>query len=267
MCRHSTEMNPSLKPATFLDFNFYPVTNEDIVNNILAPIVPFDIEEELELADESTTEVQDCISLGVFPVPTTPLSSDLFELEKQPSKKLQQQEDQGPHPVPIVDPSPCLESRFKPFHEEKWASRYQELVLFYKEHGHSAVPHTYPKNAQLARWVKRQRRQYKILQDKKPSTMTLERLELLNDLSMIWDSHEVNWREKFELLRSYRSAFGNCNVPSNFKDKKLATWVKCQRRQHKLFCSKKSSAMTRQRIQELEQVGFEWEIRTVSPRK
>ena len=45
--------------------------------------------------------------------------------------------------------------RFKPFHEEKWNQRYKELVVFHTEHGHVAVPHTYPPNQQLARWIKR----------------------------------------------------------------------------------------------------------------
>jgi Helicase associated domain len=47
------------------------------------------------------------------------------------------------------------EHRFKPFHEEKWSVRYKELILFHGEYGHSAVPHTFPPNQQLARWVKR----------------------------------------------------------------------------------------------------------------
>jgi hypothetical protein len=45
--------------------------------------------------------------------------------------------------------------RFKPFHEEKWAQRYKELLVFFRENGHVAVPHTYPPNQQLARWIKR----------------------------------------------------------------------------------------------------------------
>jgi Helicase associated domain len=54
------------------------------------------------------------------------------------------------------------QNRFKPFHEEKWSLRYKELLAFHKKHGHAAVPHTYPANPQLARWVKRQRRQFKV---------------------------------------------------------------------------------------------------------
>lgn len=151
--------------------------------------------------------------------------------------------------------------RFKPFHEEKWGMRYKELVVFFRENGHSAVPHTYPKNPQLARWVKRQRRQYKLLQEGKPSTMTTERLELLSQVGFIWDSHELNWREKLLALTEFKKDHGHCNIPSNFGDKKLSTWVKCQRRQFKLHRDGKPSAMTPERIAALQAINFEWEIR------
>lgn len=156
------------------------------------------------------------------------------------------------------------QQRFKPFHEEKWSVRYKELLEFHKEFNHSAVPHTYPKNPQLARWVKRQRRQYKLRRDGRPSTMTLDRLELLNSVGFVWDSHDVNWREKLEALSAFRKSQGHCNVPSNYQDKKLATWVKCQRRQYKLYWDGKPSAMSPERILELEKIGFEWEIRAAS---
>lgn len=154
--------------------------------------------------------------------------------------------------------------RFKPFHEEKWSLRHKELLQFHKSNGHSAVPHTYPKNPQLARWVKRQRRQFKLRKEGRPSTMTTERLELLDSVGFIWDSHDLNWREKLEALTCFRREKGHCNVPSNFRDKKLATWVKCQRRQYKLYWDGKPSAMSLNRIAALEKVGFEWEIRAAS---
>jgi Helicase associated domain len=97
--------------------------------------------------------------------------------------------------------------------------------------------------------------------------MTTERLELLNSVNFIWDSHDVNWREKLDLLVEFRNVQGHCNVPSNFLDKRLATWIKCQRRQYKLYWDGKPSAMTPERIFELEKVGFEWEIRSTSQRR
>lgn len=114
--------------------------------------------------------------------------------------------------------------------------------------------------------MKRQRRQYKLRKDGRPSTMTTERLDLLNSTGFVWDSHDVNWREKLVALAVFRKDHGHCNVPSNFQDKKLATWVKCQRRQYKLYWDGKPSAMTPDRIAELERAGFEWEIRVAAPK-
>mmetsp|Transcript_27942 Transcript_27942/g.56573 ORF Transcript_27942/g.56573 Transcript_27942/m.56573 type:complete len:322 (+) Transcript_27942:879-1844(+) len=127
--------------------------------------------------------------------------------------------------------------RFKPFHEEKWNQRLTELQHFRLQHGHALVPHTYKPNPQLARWVKRQRRQYKLLQCGKTSTMTADRVAILEDVGFVWDSHEASWRERVQELIAYRNGFGSCLVPRKYADNpQLATWVKCQRRQYKLYC-------------------------------
>jgi hypothetical protein len=207
------------------------------------------------------------------PVPSLmPVSDDSVSIDVQSttSKESPDEDDEMSHKS---DYAPDLvksysekqdprQQRFKPFHEEKWNQRYKELLDFHREHAHCSVPHTYPKNAQLARWVKRQRRQYKLRLEGRASTMTLERLDMLNDVGFIWDSHDVNWREKLMELEAFRTKNGHCNVPSNHTEKKLATWVKCQRRQYKLYWDGKPSAMTPERILQLEKIGFEWEIRS-----
>ena len=117
------------------------------------------------------------------------------------------------------------EGRFKPFHEEKWDQKLTELIEFRAANGHTLVPHTYDPNPQLARWVKRQRRQYKLMQTGKTSTMTPERVAILEEAGFVWDSHEVSWREKVQELVQYREKHGDCLVPSSYRDNpQLATW-------------------------------------------
>lgn len=117
------------------------------------------------------------------------------------------------------------EARFKPFHEEKWDQKLTELIEFRAANGHTLVPHTYDPNPQLARWVKRQRRQYKLMQTGKTSTMTPERVAILEEAGFVWDSHEVSWREKVQELVQYREKHGDCLVPSSYRDNpRLATW-------------------------------------------
>jgi hypothetical protein len=246
----------SMNKVSFLDFNFYPVKHA-IVDDVLA-FIPFDVEKGLDdlLYD-----------LGTF-IPVSPER----RLEESSLLSENNEADEGSTTMALDFSTPeeeCSEDdhRFKPFHDKKWQIRYTELLFFYSENGHAAVPHTYPSNPKLARWVKRQRHQYKLLQDNQLSTMTDERANLLDDLGFIWDSHGVSWREKFVSLKAYREANGHCHVPSNHSDKKLATWVKCQRRQYKLYRNGKACAMTPVRIWELEEVGFLWEIRIPSPKK
>jgi len=161
-------------------------------------------------------------------------------------------------------------SRFKPFHEEKWSFHYQELVNFKKEKGDCLVPHTYPAKPHLARWVKRQRRQYKLrVEGNKNSTMTEERIKILNDIGFVWDSHEVIWNERFSQLMAYKEKVGHCRVPSYCKEcPQLASWVKCQRRQYKLFWDQgKGSSMNLDRIKLLNSIGFIWEVHPGRKRK
>ena len=150
---------------------------------------------------------------------------------------------------------------FKPFHQDRWSDRLQELRNYCVQNGQCLVPHTYPPNPQLARWVKRQRRQYKLMLERQPSNMTFGRIERLEQLGFVWDSHDASWKEKFEELRRYHIKYGHSAVPSKCSENpKLATWVKCQRRQYKLFIEGKQSGMNATRVEELHQLGFKWKI-------
>jgi hypothetical protein len=75
-----------------------------------------------------------------------------------PVSSHQSQNDDGTSDGHVVSLSAIVSSqdrRFKPFHEEKWSQRYEDLLAFHKQNGHAAVPHTYPPHQQLARWIKR----------------------------------------------------------------------------------------------------------------
>ena len=153
--------------------------------------------------------------------------------------------------------------RFRPYQSGQWHDMFHELCAFKRSHGHCLVPHTFTQNLPLARWVKRQRYQYKLMQEGKASSMTPERIQTLQSIGFVWDSQAAAWSERLGELQRFQVAHGHANVPSNFAPHpQLATWVKCQRRQYKLFRDGKPSNMTKERIQMLETIGFEWELRT-----
>jgi hypothetical protein len=152
--------------------------------------------------------------------------------------------------------------RFRSYQTGQWMEKYEELVAFHQVAGHCLVPHCYNDNLPLACWVKRQRFQYKLMIEGKASTMTVERVRLLELIGFVWDSQGAAWYERLEELRQFKATHKHCNVPSNYVvNPQLATWVKCQRRQYKLFNEGQPSNMTSERIGELEKLSFQWELR------
>lgn len=153
-------------------------------------------------------------------------------------------------------------TRFRPFQLCEWSVKYEELCEFRKKFGTCLVHHNYKDNLPLARWVKRQRYQYKLMLEGKQSTMTPERVEVLDKVGFIWDSQSAAWYERLSELKNFKKANSHTNVPSSFEQNpRLATWVKCQRRQYRLYQAGKANNMTKLRISELESIGFEWELR------
>eukprot|EP00522_Entomoneis_paludosa_P004374 CAMPEP_0172471214 /NCGR_PEP_ID=MMETSP1065-20121228/67704_1 /TAXON_ID=265537 /ORGANISM="Amphiprora paludosa, Strain CCMP125" /LENGTH=542 /DNA_ID=CAMNT_0013229309 /DNA_START=192 /DNA_END=1820 /DNA_ORIENTATION=- len=160
------------------------------------------------------------------------------------------------------------DGRFRNYQEGQWKERFAELINFQNKMGHSNVPHNYKKNPPLARWVKRQRYQYRLMKEGQPSTMTDARIQMLEDIGFIWDCFGDVWEQKLTELKEYKARFSNCDVPCNYQENpQLATWVKCQRRQFKLHMDGRPSSMSTERIQTLESLGFRWGLRSSKKRK
>mmetsp|Transcript_27984 Transcript_27984/g.42669 ORF Transcript_27984/g.42669 Transcript_27984/m.42669 type:complete len:238 (+) Transcript_27984:58-771(+) len=149
----------------------------------------------------------------------------------------------------------------RPYQSEKWQQYFYQLLDFRRNNGTCLVPHYYAENIALARWVKRQRYQYNLRLKGKKSSITIERIRMLEQIGFIWDSHEAAWEERRKELEIFRAVNGTCSVPATCRtNPKLATWVKCQRRQYRLFCEGKPANISPERILELENLGFEWDV-------
>jgi len=152
--------------------------------------------------------------------------------------------------------------KFRTYQAENWTEKFEELLQFRNENGHCLVPNCHPQNPALAQWTKRQRYQYKLKLDGKRSTITDERIRVLEEVGFVWDSHKAVWDERLEELREFRKEFGHCNVPSRYEtNHQLAIWVKRQRRQWKNKMDSKPNCMTDERQQQLEALGFVWDMK------
>ncbi|KAL3941945.1 MAG: hypothetical protein SGBAC_003773 [Bacillariaceae sp.] len=144
-------------------------------------------------------------------------------------------------------------------HSEKWNQRFQDISEFLSKHGHCLVPLDWPENPALAHWIKHQRGQHKAKHCGKHSTLTDAREQALENLGFVWDSHRATWEERFRKIVQFQAIHGHSNLPSRYEaNPRLSTWVKCQRRQFKLFQQGKKSQMTKERIAKLTSIGFVW---------
>eukprot|EP00980_Cylindrotheca_fusiformis_P011590 scaffold2744_cov136-Cylindrotheca_fusiformis.AAC.7 len=156
-------------------------------------------------------------------------------------------------------PSEEQHSQFNEHHDSLWREQFQKLIAFKECSGHCFVPVQYSENRQLARWVKRQRHEYKMFQDGKTSATDSNRIQSLESIGFVWDAHASRWHEKWEELVAYKKRQGHCNMPSHDSEyPQLSSWVKSQRRQYKLFQSNMPSNMTSARMDALNSIGFSW---------
>lgn len=165
---------------------------------------------------------------------------------------------------------------------DDWKKHYEELKEYKREFGNCNVPARYSKNRRLGIWVSAQRQQYKqikLADSSKPrrsAPLTQTRIDLLNELNFTWtirsrDSLGESWNQRLEELKEYKYKHGDCLVPSRYTlNPELGIWVGTQRTQYRLYQQAKqageriaySTAMTEERIQQLEQLGFVWALRS-----
>jgi hypothetical protein len=145
----------------------------------------------------------------------------------------------------------------------KWEENFDELMRYRQRTGNCLVPSCYKENPALPRWVKRQRYQYTLMIEGQPSSaMTEERVKILEEAGFVWDSQAASWQERLEELKAFRKTQRHCNVPTGYIENiPLVNWVKCQRRQYLFLKEGRKSNMTTQRIDDLESIGFEWQLR------
>lgn len=143
-------------------------------------------------------------------------------------------------------------------YDRKWNDHFNELVAFKAKHGHCRVPQKYEANGALSQWVKRQRYHRK----HRPEVLTAGRIQQLDYVGFVWDAQELVWHIRFEELVDYERQNGHSNVPYKYElNQKLATWVKCQRRQYKVLQQGRPSHLNDKRVDLLQGLGFNWNPR------
>jgi hypothetical protein len=138
--------------------------------------------------------------------------------------------------------------------ETLWKTHLQELRVFRKQRGDCNVPPKYPANPTLGSWVAelRQRGQSRVPKRWKHRLAALE---------FDWSPARTQWWEtRFAELAAFKKQFGHCRVPKQLPpNPALGDWVSTQRTQRA-----KLSPSRRRRLKAL---GFEWQLKPMSPAK
>ena len=141
--------------------------------------------------------------------------------------------------------------------------RLEELKQFVAAEGHGAIPENYPANEVLGRWATQKRKQKRKLDAGKPTRLTAERVQKLEEAGFawkIWGNRSEKWDEMYQKLVQYKAEYGTVYVVNSARTadpdhRKLGMWCDRQKAAYKLRQQGKNSPMTEERIQRLEEIG------------
>lgn len=147
-------------------------------------------------------------------------------------------------------------------HSDKWKEHYEALKQYKKFKGTCQVPTHYKMRGtelRLGRWVHTQRHQKRLQDQGKPSSMTAERLKLLQDVGFSWEVRpaagpRLTWQQRFDELRLQKLHHGRFD---SMEDPGLLGWCLDQRSKlQALDRGSKTVSLGPDRIQLLAAVGF-----------
>ena len=81
-------------------------------------------------------------------------------------------------------------------HYVSWNERFEQLRALTVQCGHCVVPLKYAANPKLSQWVLKQRSNYRLFKEGKPSPMTAERIRELESLEFKWERNYVSRSEQ-----------------------------------------------------------------------
>jgi hypothetical protein len=141
-----------------------------------------------------------------------------------------------------------------------WEDRATQWREYLAKHG------TDPKrNSQdgLGKWCTDQRVKYHKFKKGEPSNMTQEKIQKLTDWGFRWEyklkkpenPEQVRpWKHRYGQLVEFKEKHGHCLVPQHFPT--LGNWVHTQRMDYRKFVKGNKSAMSKERLNKLNEIGF-----------
>lgn len=128
--------------------------------------------------------------------------------------------------------------------DESWMDKYEELKEFYKINNHTTVKKNKKVNTSLENWVAYQRSLYR------KNKLSIEKINLLNQINFIWDVKDAEWLKNFNLLKGFIESEPR---PNKLEYKVIISWSTRQRRLYK------EGKLSDDKVSMLNSIGFLWD--------
>jgi hypothetical protein len=145
-----------------------------------------------------------------------------------------------------------------------WLIQFESLQAFKATYGHCNVPQKYPANKRLGIWVNKQRTEFKKRENGTKSSLTDERVALLEGIGFVWAKRRgmAAWNKRMAELERFYASNGHFHINAKTP---LGRWVSTQRQQYRLYSKGEQSTLTVDKIHSLEALGFTWRHQAVTP--
>jgi len=149
-----------------------------------------------------------------------------------------------------------------------WKKMYKTLLDYHGKTGHCQVDLN--SGYELEYFVRDQRRQYVRWRKALSTTMTVDRIELLEEIDFAWTksrpktkkTHEERWNEMVDQLTTFREKYNHAEVPQEYEENpQLGRWVMNQRTFYRMNEIGICTTLSEERIDQLEQLDFVWRYR------
>lgn len=135
--------------------------------------------------------------------------------------------------------------------KEQWDETYAIAKAYYEENGSlDGLRDIKIDGKNIYQWLGDQIKSYN------KGTLSEERIQLLEQIGVIWNKNEARWQEMYDLAKKYYEENGSL---SSITDDNLRNWIKVQRQAYK--GKGNYTKLSKQQIQKLELIGMVWDVK------
>ena len=135
--------------------------------------------------------------------------------------------------------------------KEQWDQTYAIVKAYYDENGSiDGLKDKKLNGKNLYQWLGDQIKSYN------KGTLSEERIQLLEQIGVVWNKNEARWQEMYDLAKKYYEENGSL---LSITDENLRNWIQVQRQAYKGKGT--YTKLSKQQIEKLESIGMVWDVK------